>query len=213
MITHTINDNIVVHEYPEQIFIIKNLISQTYCTKMVNIMKQINFDNRIQYKNKNNVIGEELPLFKLNNLYNSQLKPDDRNVLRDLTIIFYSIYIRSIVYVIHTINSNIFNNMIPRISTILVRKIDGPTRIHVDKALMQGEVRTLSCVVAYNDDYKDGKFYFPNQNIELKLEAGDILLFPPYWTHPHYTDSPVENVRYTSTFWFNDPNSLGTSVF
>jgi hypothetical protein len=212
MITHTLDHNIVVHEYPERVFIIKNLISQPFCAKMVDIMKQVNFNNRIQYKEGNNVLGEEISLHQLRTLCNSQLKQTDKATLNDLIVIFYSLYIRSMVYVMQTINSHIFNNNIPRISGVCVRKIDGPTRTHADGPVSDGGIRLLTCIIALNSDYKDGKFYFPKQNIDLKLEAGDILLFPPYWTHPHYTDNPVENVRYTLTFWFHTMDSNGISV-
>lgn len=213
MITHTLEHNIVVHEYPEKVFIIKNLVSQPFCTKMVDIMKQINFNNRVFYAATNHVLGEVLSMQELSRQCKSQLKRADNLILHDLIVIFYSLYIRSIVYVMQTINSTIFNNAVPRISNVCVRKIDGPTRQHADGPESDGGIRLLTGVIAFNSDYKEGKFYFPKQNIELKLEAGDILLFPPYWTHPHYTDNPVENVRYTSTFWFHTPNSTGMSVF
>jgi hypothetical protein len=175
-------------------------------------MKQVNFNNRVHYTPTNNVLGEVLSITELNKLCKSQLKPADNIILYDLIVIFYSLYIRSIVYVMQTINASIFNNNIPRISDVCVRKIDGPTRQHADGPASDGGIRLLTCVIAFNSDYKEGKFYLPKQNIELKLEAGDIILFPPYWTHPHYTDNPVENVRYTSTFWFHTPNSNGTSL-
>jgi hypothetical protein len=212
MITHTLENNIVVQEYPERVFIIKNLISPTFCTKMVDIMKRTNFNNRINYKEGNNVLGEEVTINQIRILCNLQLTQTDNVMLTELIIIFYSLYIRSIAYVMQTINPNIFNNNIPRISEVCVRKIDGPTRHHSDGPVCDGGIRLLSCVIALNSDYKEGKFYFPKQNIELKLEAGDILLFPPYWTHPHFTDNPVENVRYTSTFWFHTSDSIGTSI-
>ena len=212
MITHTLEHNIVVHEYPERVYIIKNLISQSFCTKMVDIMKRTKFNNRINYTEGNNVLGEEITLNNLRTLCNSQLKQTDKTTLNDLIVIFYSIYIRSIVYVMQTVNANIFNNNIPRISEVGVRKIDGPTREHYDGPVSDGGIRLLTCVIALNSDYKEGNFYFPKQNLALKLEAGDVLLFPPYWTHPHYTDNPVENVRYTSTFWFHISDSNGTSV-
>lgn len=206
MITHTINNNIIVHEYPGQIYIIKNLISNSFCNKMVNIIKQINFNNRVNYTPTNNIIGEIVSLMVLNKLYSSQLNLHEQDVLTKLIIIFYSIYIRSIVYTIHKINHIIFENKIPGIQTVQIRKIDGATREHVDGVFMDNSVRLLSCIIALNDDYTYGKIHFPNQNIDLKLELGDILLFPPYWTHPHYTDKPEGNVRYTITFWFTVQN-------
>lgn len=206
MITHTINNNIIVHEYPGQIYIIKNLISNSYCNKMVNIIKQINFNNEVKYTPTNNIIGETESFSELNKLYSSQLNPHEQDVLMKLVTIFYSIYIRSIVYTIQKINYVIFDNKIPGMENVQLRKIHGATRAYVDGVLMNNSVRLLTCIIALNDDYTDGKFHFPNQNVDLKLELGDILLFPPYWSHPHYTDKPVGNVRYTITLWFTVQN-------
>ena len=209
MITHTLENNIVVQEYPEKVFIIKNLISQPFCTKMVDIMKRINFNNRVKYAEKNHVLGDVLSISAMSDLCKSQLKHEDNSTLNNLIVILYSLYIRSIAYVMQTIDGTIFNNIIPRISQVGVRKIDGPTRQHVDGAESNGGIRLLTCLIAFNGDYKEGTFYLPKQNMGVKFEAGDILLFPPYWTHPHYTDNPVENIRYTATFWFLEPSSNG----
>ena len=86
------------------------------------------------------------------------------------------------------------------------RKIYGNTRIHVDgvsDGLGKTEKRTLSAIVSLNNDYEGGEIVFPVQNREIKLEKGQVILFPPYWTHPHYTNDLKNNTfRYTINSWF-----------
>lgn len=40
----------------------------------------------------------------------------------------------------------------------------------------------VSCIF---DSYEGGLLQFPKQNVSLKLETGDIVLFPGSYTHPH----------------------------
>lgn len=59
-------------------------------------------------------------------------------------------------------------------------------------------VRALSFIAVLNDDYDGGIFNFPNQNLKFKVKKGDVVLFPPYWTHPHSVTSVGEDqARYT----------------
>ena len=44
----------------------------------------------------------------------------------------------------------------------------------------------MSVIIALNDDYEGGEFYFPKQDYKVKLKKGDIICFPPYHTHPLY---------------------------
>lgn len=94
------------------------------------------------------------------------------------------------------------------------RKIFGSTRIHKDgihahhmvsdKNIEEAKIaRIASIVICLNDDYEGGEFYFPVQNITVKLKKGQILIFPPYWTHPHLTnDLKNRTYRYTINSWF-----------
>jgi len=92
---------------------------------------------------------------------------------------------------------------------IQYRKIYGPTKIHSDasgvenNAYNQSIVRTLSVIIALNDDYEGGELVFPLQNYEIKLKKGQLIAFPPYWTHPHYTNNLQNGTfRYTINFWY-----------
>lgn len=98
-----------------------------------------------------------------------------------------------------------FNNY----ETPILRKIYGNTRIHIDNVLSDmdshksNNFRVLSCIMCINDDYEGGELVFPSQNRTIKLKRGQIIVFPPYWTHPHYSEKlKNDTFRYTITTWF-----------
>ena len=86
-----------------------------------------------------------------------------------------------------------------------LRKIHGATRIHSDgigpRAINGKEFRNISLIMALNSNYEGGVFKFPLQNLELRLEQGDIICFPVYATHPHEVSAPTNGVRYTINTW------------
>ena len=88
------------------------------------------------------------------------------------------------------------------------RKIYGATRIHKDgvydtnNKIELNVTRVASVIICLNDDYEGGEFYFPVQDIKVKLKKGQILVFPPYWTHPHLTmELRNRTYRYTINTW------------
>lgn len=94
--------------------------------------------------------------------------------------------------------------------TFQIRKIYGPTRNHTDGIYNNNEskrkIRHSSCIICLNDDYIGGEFIFEKQNFKYKMSKNDIIIFPPYYTHPHLT-LPLENrtYRYTINTWFLSP--------
>ena len=90
-----------------------------------------------------------------------------------------------------------------------LRKIYGPTKYHIDRTtedyneyVNSKKLRVFSVILAFNDDYEGGELCFPVQNCETKLKQGQAIAFPPYWTHPHYTnDLKNDTYRYTLTVW------------
>jgi hypothetical protein len=87
---------------------------------------------------------------------------------------------------------------------LLLRKIYGPTKLHCD-GLGTLLNRNLSVIVSLNSDYHEGHIYFPKQDVKIRLDKGEILVFPPYWTHPHRVFSPVDDTyRYTLNFWLTE---------
>lgn len=93
-----------------------------------------------------------------------------------------------------------------------LRKIHGSTRNHIDGCmdsvldenehiLNRNRVRIASIVIALNSDYDGGEFIFTRQDVKIKLKAGQAVVFPPYWTHPHETGELNGTYRYTINTW------------
>jgi hypothetical protein len=88
-----------------------------------------------------------------------------------------------------------------------LRRIHGGTKRHVDGVHSKHGgftklVRALSFIAVLNDDYDGGIFNFPAQNLKFKVKKGEVVMFPPYWTHPHSVSSVGEGqARYTINTW------------
>jgi hypothetical protein len=85
-----------------------------------------------------------------------------------------------------------------------LRKIYGKTKCHVDSISTPNKsyARSLSVILALNDNFDGGEFKFPKHDISIKLKQGSIICFPPYWTHPHEVTSVGNNqFRYTISTW------------
>lgn len=75
---------------------------------------------------------------------------------------------------------------------------------HIDCSKLKPKLRqrVISCVIQLNSDYNGGILNFPNQNFKIKLNAGDIVLFPSIHTHPHFVSPVVSGVRKNLVTWF-----------
>ena len=92
-----------------------------------------------------------------------------------------------------------------------LRKIYGKTRLHIDglekKIIYLNNYcnnieRDYSLIIQLNDDYMGGEFFFPVQDLTIKLKKGSIIIFPPTQTHPHETNELLNNTyRYTINTW------------
>ena len=89
-----------------------------------------------------------------------------------------------------------------------LRKIYDATKLHSDGIVnepsnpcFENNVRVFSTIIALNSDYEGGELCFPNQDVKIKLEAGDAIIFPPYRTHLHYTNALNGTFRYTINTW------------
>jgi hypothetical protein len=88
-----------------------------------------------------------------------------------------------------------------------LRKIIGKTKLHTDGITSKYKgskdyVRCLSLIIVLNDDYDGGVFCFPNHGVKFRVQRGEAIMFPPYWTHPHSVTSVGEQQsRYTINTW------------
>ena len=132
---------------------------------------------------------------------------------------------------IHKRVNRVFNNLEKYINKTYIinakgnsgyqfRKIYGSTRIHKDGLFSTTDpstintvdfnlIRIASVVICLNDNYEGGEFHFPLQNKIIKLKKGQIILFPPYWTHPHFTaELKNRTYRYTINSWLHEDISI-----
>jgi hypothetical protein len=167
---------------------------------------------------------EPFYLFSTNKNENNKIITNNMNGFTNTQINNYNQLINSMMILIQRImnkvdNSINWNDQILFNSGYNLRKIWGETRLHIDNifdvytsgvnSIYNYEiqkpykmVRNVSIIFALNDDYDGGKFYFPYQDVELKLKKNSVILFPPYWTHPHKVSALLNGTfRYTINTW------------
>lgn len=180
-----------------QIFLIENYVSSKDCDNLIDIIdKHANLKET--WDKNSNVVCDYLLVDKINNLE-----------LRDDTDFLIFKYINNFTKLLKN-NYNIDSN---GDSGYCLRKIYGATRFHKDgidsskmnhnnDSSLTKKARTMSIIIALNEDYEGGKFYFPNQDFDIKLKKGQLIAFPPYWTHVHGVEEPLNNTfRYTINTW------------
>jgi len=198
IIQDSIQDNIVKHN---------NSLSKNICNKTDNIFI---FDDIITNEQCNHII-ETMDSYFDNKNYEIENWKLENNVsciyyfnIKELENMIYKI-INKVVEKLK--NYNIICN---GDSGYCYRKIFGPTRLHKDGIYFQidkeyipiHQIRNMSVIICLNEDYEGGEFYFPKQDRKIKLKKGNIIAFPPYWTHHHMTYPLLNNTyRYTINTW------------
>ena len=69
---------------------------------------------------------------------------------------------------------------------------------HVDVIRSQGPSakRFLVFIMYLSDVEEGGETNIPRYNIKCKPKAGRILMFPPFWTHPHSGEKVIKGTKY-----------------
>lgn len=62
--------------------------------------------------------------------------------------------------------------------------------------------RIISVLLYLNDNYEGGETYFVRQNIKVKGEQGDILVFPSNYCYPHSAEEILSGTKYSVVTWF-----------
>lgn len=78
-------------------------------------------------------------------------------------------------------------------------------RQHIDhiQSLFDGNqkgIPVLSIIINLNDEYSGGELYFW-ENHTVKMNKGDILIFPSSFLFPHGVKKIISGVRYSSVCW------------
>jgi len=73
---------------------------------------------------------------------------------------------------------------------------------HVDSGPGEFMNRQLVAIWYLNDVAgPGGETEFPIQEIKVQPEEGKLVLFPPFWTHPHRAVTVEQGVKYIATTW------------
>ena len=69
---------------------------------------------------------------------------------------------------------------------------------HVDVLRSQGpsSKRFLVFIMYLSDVEEGGETTIPRYNIKCKPKAGRLLMFPPFWTHPHQGEKVIKGTKY-----------------
>lgn len=199
IIQDSIQDVIIKHEEivktnstnkTDNIIIFEDIITHAQCDHIIETMesyfKQKNYDIEKWEKNHN-----------VNCIYVSNIKELDDMVFDIINKVVKKIGI-------------LYNIECNGDSGYCYRKIYGPTRLHKDGIFVEKDkqyvpmkkIRNMSVIICLNEDYEGGEFYFPQQDRKIKLKKGNIIAFPPYWTHSHMTYPLLNNTyRYTINTW------------
>ena len=55
---------------------------------------------------------------------------------------------------------------------------------------------TFSCGLTNASEFEGGELVFPRQNFSMKIDKGQMLIFPGGLTHPHYTKDVIDGTRF-----------------
>ena len=190
--THKIDDLTIIEYEKTNIYVIENIFDEKFCNNLISLMDESK-QTKLSFSDHNNVECFSIQNFNHNEIINK--------ILKKITQIF-----KIFETLVKGSNINSF-------SMFELRKVYGITRNHtdgifgetirhpIDNALLK-TIRVATLVIALNDNFDEGIYNFPTQNIQIKLKQGSAILFPPYWTHPHSV-SKIENneYRYILSTW------------
>ena len=196
-------DQLVIEERGElgsgtNIFTVSDVFTVTQCDEIVNYIQKnsaLLVDHDVGYNIANNV---ECSLFSLNDIITQNISG-----AKELDKFIFD-KVGAVLTAFLTIRPHFKGN---QDDGYKLRRIHGGTKRHVDGVHSKTGgftkfVRALSFIAVLNDDYDGGIFNFPAQNLKFKVKKGEVVMFPPYWTHPHSVSSVGEGqARYTINTW------------
>ena len=68
------------------------------------------------------------------------------------------------------------------------------------------ERRLIAWMFYLNDVTDGGETEFPTQGKKFASRAGDVLIWPAYWTHPHHGLPSPSQIKYIVSGWFTYTN-------
>ena len=200
-----INENYIIY-YDYKIAIINNLVNDNLSNELISFLdKNKEIHHKERFKRGSNVLCDYINInnFKLKLLKNKDQNKDILNYVLKLDKNICDIFSKGInIYKeIFKMDNNNFKDC-----GYTLRKHIGETRLHSDGpeiSIEEHTYRILTGIIILNSDYDGAIFEFPDFNLKFKLKKGSLLLFPPYWTHPHCVSNlKNDTFRYSINTWF-----------
>lgn len=194
--THKIDDFTIIEYEKTNIYVIENVFDNQFCNDLIALMDESK-QEKLSFSDHNNV-----ECFSIKNFNNTETT----NKITNEIVKKFTNIIQIFGNLVKGFNGNSF-------SMFELRKVYGITRNHtdgvfgetirhpIDNALLK-TVRVATIVIALNDNFDEGVYNFPTQEVKIKLKQGSAVLFPPYWTHPHSVSKIEKNeYRYILSTW------------
>lgn len=152
-------------------------------------------DNYVKFIEEYNETGEIL-LFKIPKISDDARDDWQKRINREIA--------EKMNFLIPTVVSNL-GLIIHDDTGYIFQKFKGDSNITIDRirddnmnVVPKDKLKCLTILVALNDT----DLYFPKQDVSIKLKKGEIVIFPPYWTHPYKIRATDSNsVTYILKTW------------
>ena len=179
-----------------------NVLDTKQCQNILNILKEYDWE---KHKWNNYATGKKFsePTKELDITYPTKfLEKEMAKVISNALLEYQNYFIfegkskdESLKYFLHKSTPVRFNRY--PAGTMMRKHYD---HIH---SIFKGEdkgIPIVSIVGVLNDDYEGGNFVF-NNNHEVKLKTGDILIFPSNFLYAHEVKEIIKGTRYSYVSW------------
>ena len=176
----------------------KNMMPESLCDDIVNVIKQRDWIPHTWYSPTNNTsVSEETQELDIQDSTMDQMNLISPHLHKAFyhyseKYKFDSFKTDKIAYQFSTIRFNRY-----RSGQIMRQHHD---HIHSLFDGMKKGIPVLSVILNFNDDYKGGQLYFWN-DYEIELGKGDIIIFPSLFMYPHGVKEPTKGERFSGVCW------------
>lgn len=193
----------------EHIFYIENRVSDAFITTITDFYKKYDrYYTRTVYGEGENTKVQTLSINRMTTILSDEQYDKDKTYIINIILELLRTVLESEIaskqnYITHLLeNDNCY------FSSFDIRQVYGPTRRHVDGTSpsyyhsqntkkMFSRVLTILINLNENQDI----IHFPDQNVHIPLKKGSIVMFPSYWTYPHFTTFDASYNRMTIQTW------------
>ena len=176
----------------------KNMMPESLCDDIVNVIKQRDWIPHTWYSPTNNTsVSEETQELDIQDSTMDQMNLISPHLHKAFyhyseKYKFDSFKTDKIAYQFSTIRFNRY-----RSGQIMRQHHD---HIHSLFDGMKKGIPVVSVILNFNDEYKGGQLYFWH-DYELELGKGDIIMFPSLFMYPHGVKEPTKGERFSGVCW------------